>query len=292
MIRENQSNFVVGGDGLLGKALIAELASRGFQTAWTSRRNDQHEASYILDLSKPLDRTALPACSGPVYLCAAVTSMDSCTNDPCGTSIVNVQSQIALAQWARESGAFVVFLSSNVVLPGTIQLQPIDLAPSPVNEYGHQKLEVERFLLTQPNSAIIRLTKVFSPDNPLLRGWAQTLLRGQPVQAFADRFVAPLPLPLVSRVIADLGQRRLSGLHHFSPTSDITYADLARRMCVKLGVSEDLVHCITAEQNPKLGFSSLDCAELTSALGIESPDPFAAIDWWVDSYTEQFASNA
>src|SRR5437764_879665 len=66
---------------------------------------------------------------------------------------------------------------------------------SPVTEYGRQKAEVERHLLTMDApAAVVRLTKVLQPGFPLLRGWVDALKIGEPILPFSDMVMAPVTL--------------------------------------------------------------------------------------------------
>ena len=86
-----------------------------------------------------------------------------------------------LAQALSASGAFPVLLSTNLVFDGTVPYRGPDDPVCPRTEYGRQKAAAERAVLAA-GGAVVRLTKVLGPDDPLVTGWVARLRRGEPVE--------------------------------------------------------------------------------------------------------------
>lgn len=231
--------LVVGADGQIGRPLLARLVADGRPAVGTSRRPDG--VGLPLDLAADPGSWQLPERAAVAYLCAAVTSVEACRRDPAGTAAVNVTRTLDLADRLRDRGAHLVFLSTNQVFDGTVPSRREDEPPCPRTEYGRQKAAVERELLGAGGATVVRLTKVVPPDWPLVRGWADALGRGEPVEAFRDMVLAPVPLDFVTRVLARAGTARPGGVIHVSGAADITYAELARRVAARVGAPDGLV---------------------------------------------------
>ncbi|MBX9628405.1 MAG: sugar nucleotide-binding protein [Gemmataceae bacterium] len=273
--------LVVGADGQIGRALLARLAADGRPAVGTSRRPGG--AGRPLDLAADPASWELPGRVSVAYLCAAVTSVEACRRDPAGTAAVNVTRTLDLADRLRGRGAHLVFLSTNQVFDGAVPFRREDEPPRPRTEYGRQKAAVERELLAAGGATVVRLTKVVPADWPLVRGWAEVLARGEPVEAFRDMVLAPVPLDFVTRVLARVGEARPGGVFHVSGAADLTYADLARRVAARVGAAAGLVRetsfadkGLPPEAAP--AHTALDAARLRDVLGLTAPAFPATLD--------------
>lgn len=107
-------HLVIGGDGLVGSALCAQLKARHLAWLATTRRNASAPRAF-LDLAQPIDPDALPwvEADSTIYLVAASPSFEACEGNRTAWR-VNVDAPIAIAQhYAVRS--FVVFISSDAV---------------------------------------------------------------------------------------------------------------------------------------------------------------------------------
>lgn len=231
--------LVVGADGQIGRELLRRLRDAGRSAVGSSRRPGG--AGLHLDLAADSRSWELPDRVSVAYLCAAVTSLDGCRRDPAGSAAVNVAGTQALADRLRDRGAHLVFLSTNLVFDGSRPHVPEDAAPSPRTAYGRQKAAVEADLLATGGATVVRFTKVVPVDWPLLVGWADKFRRAEPVAAFADLRIAPVPLGFAAEVLARVGTVRPGGVVHASGDEDVSYAAVARELAARLGVPAGLV---------------------------------------------------
>jgi dTDP-4-dehydrorhamnose reductase len=218
--------LVVGGDSLVGAAVLAELDRVGIRALGTTRRPARAGPGRpLLDLASA-DRWNLPTRVDVAVLCAAIARQADCRRDPAGSYNVNVTATSALAKKLADSGAFIVFASSNAVFDG---LQPHRLpedATDPRSEYGRQKAVAEKEVLSL-GAGIVRLTKVFGATVPLFEGWLSSLRSHQPIHPFADMVMAPVPAEFAAQALLAVGRRRAAGITQVSGQVDVTYADAA-----------------------------------------------------------------
>jgi dTDP-4-dehydrorhamnose reductase len=274
--------LIVGAEGLLGSALVAQARQRGLEVCATmQQRDDASEGVHRLDLAEPPDAWSPPPCSSAV-LCAAVTSLEACRRDPVSTRHINVTQTLRLAERLVQTGAFGVFISSNLVFDGARPCRPAGDTLCPKTEYGRQKAEVERALAAWGDSvAVVRLTKVVSPRWPLLRGWLEALRGGRAIEAFEDMVCAPIPLDLTTRGLLEVARRRKPGIWQFSAAADVSYADLARDLAVRLGTDAGLIRHVSArdrlapEHLPE--HTTLDTSRAVRELGMSFPLPLEAV---------------
>ena len=90
-------DLIVGGDGLIGRALADARRARGRRVAATTRRQGSEGAGRpLLDLAAPLDPDDLPGAVCCI-ITAATTSVVACRDHPAETRRVNVTAPISLA---------------------------------------------------------------------------------------------------------------------------------------------------------------------------------------------------
>ena len=278
-------HLIVGAESEIGGATLRHIAGAAIGT--TRRPGPLAADRRLLDLSRPLGDWRAPTGTVAACLCAAIGRVADCAADPAGSSFINVDQTIALAERLAAQGIYVLFLSTNQVFDGSIAQVSSETPPSPVSEYGRQKARAEaglrRLLDGGAPIGILRLAKVVSPGIALLRGWAEALSQGRPIRAFADMVMAPSPVDLVAAAIAALLQARAQGLFQLSGPEDVTYAAIGRHIAARLGAPADLVEPVPAASagmpagaTPR--HTTMDSSLLRQRFGVEVPAPWVVID--------------
>ncbi len=287
MLRPMARHLIIGADSLLGKALAGHLRSAGDELWLTSRRPlPQAEAEnwLRLDLADPLDSWRPPPGLDCAYLLAAVTSVAQCRAHPQACRLINVDNSLRLARILARQGCPVVFLSSSLLFSGRQPLPEPGDHPDPPSEYGRQKLQTETGLLgLGAGAAALRVTKVVWPGMPLLRSWREDLGRGQAIHPFHDMFMAPVSLDLVTRVLGQMGRRRLPGVWHLSASHDLSYAQAAAYLARRLGVDAGLVQPVSRRQagiaqGDAPARTALGMLQTSQAWGWSAPGPEEALE--------------
>jgi len=274
--------LVVGADGLIGAAVAAKIEAAGTPVIRTSRRGSPG--------SIPLDLAALPAEWSPppgvaaAVLCAAITSTDECRTRPNDCRCVNVDATCALGRRLADAGSRIMFLSTNLVFDGSTPFTPATAPRHPHTAYGRMKAEAEeRLLALGTGTTVVRLTKVIGRTLPVIDRWRDSLARGEPIRPLTDLVIAPVSLDLAATVIAAAAREPLGPILQVSARADVSYADVAARLARHWGAAADLVRPASAAE---LGLAlehlpahtTLDASLVRDRLGIEPPDPWAAID--------------
>jgi dTDP-4-dehydrorhamnose reductase len=274
--------LVVGADGLIGAAVAARLEAAGTPVIRTSRRGSRG--------SIPLDLADLPATWMPppgiaaAVFCAAVTSTDECRARPDDCRRVNVDATCTLGRQLADAGIRIVFLSTNLVFDGSTPFAPATARRCPHTAYGRMKAEAEERLLSLgTGTTVVRLTKVIGRSLPVIDRWRESLGRGEPIRPLMDLVIAPVSLDLAATVIAAAAREPLGDILHVSARADVSYADVASRLTAKWQVPPNRVQPATVAE---LGLplehvpchTTLDASGMRDRLGIEPPDPWAAID--------------
>ena len=263
--------LVVGGDGLIGRALVGHLRGLGHAVIATSRRGGHGDVT--LDLGHPASWPALPPLSAAVFV-AAVARLGECERDPELTRGINAVAPAALAARLAPQGTYCLLLSSDKVFDGTRPLRPRSDPPCPLTVYGWQKAEAEQGVL-QAGGAVLRLSKVLAPDLGLLQDWRRALLSGKPIGPFHDMWLAPVTVGMVVGLIGRLVADRQPGIFHCTGREDRPYVALAERLAGALGACPDLVQPISAAAQIPLAqrvrHSSLEMLREDERYGLANP---------------------
>ena len=282
---EPRSALVVGGRrGLIGAAVARRLTDDGWSVVRTARPGNCPDGDLALDLGAPEDTwPSLPAIRC-CLIAAGVTSMAACRADPQASARVNVTGTAALARRLSAVGAHVVFLSTNHVFDGSRPKRRPDAPPSPLNAYGRQKAAAEKALGDLgPAATVIRLTKVLSPDAPLLQGWRDSVAAANTIAAFGDMVLAPLSLEWTADLIVRAMEEASGGVLHASGDEDLSYAEVARGLIRTLGADPALVDEVSyadrgIPDDEAPSHTTLHMEDTCRRLGVAAPGSRAVVD--------------
>lgn len=196
--------LVIGADGAIGRATCRHFDEQGVTVIGTSRRRGSDHT--FLDLTVPQGWDVLPETDAAV-ICAGMTSIAGCAQDPAASMQVNVRGTVSLAWKLASQGTFVLYLSSNQVFDGAIARRDRDSSPCPVSEYGRHKALAEagmRHLVDRGMGAVLRLTKVVTPDMPVVSRWREDLRAGRPIGPFSNLPLAPVSIDFVTELIESI----------------------------------------------------------------------------------------
>lgn len=278
--------LIVGVDGTIGAALAAACGARGDEVIGTTRRPCSTGPGTRINLDLAVSDAQWPALP-PVdtaVICAAMPRFADCRAQPDMARRINVEAPYLLGQRLVARGTRVILLSTGAVFDGSAPRMPADHPRRPASVYGALKAAAEDAILALGGAAsVLRLTKVLTPDMPLINGWIETLRGGGRVEAFDDLFFCPLPLDDVVNAVLAVMDDGSGGIYQVSGAADIAYADAARHLATRLGADQGRVTVTCAADRgipvadaPR--HTSLDTCRLTALTGWVPPSPFAVID--------------
>ncbi len=270
--------LVVGADSQIGAALLAGLPPERYEVAGTSRRPQASGAArWFYDLAQPDHRLPLHRFD-TVVLCAAISNMARCDNEADECRRLNVDNTCRLIGEAVAAGCHVVFLSSNTVFDGSRPFYTVDDATAPLNNYGRFKLAVEQYIAALPgpmpapaaagaqaaaavrasgSAAVLRLSKVITPDAPFIVNWERAAAAGEPVRAFHNKLLSPIALDHVVAGIATMIDWRQRGVYHLAGDEEVSYAEFARRHFAADPVKLQLVDAVADPSAQRVLHNSL-----------------------------------
>ncbi|OLL32513.1 NAD(P)-dependent oxidoreductase [Burkholderia sp. SRS-W-2-2016] len=282
---------VIGGSGMLGRALVDELTQ---QTDWQvvatsfSRPSSQTVALDIRDtgaVERFIEQTAPDA----VVIAAAERRPDVCEQDPALARALNVDAVRTIAAAADRRGAWTLSISTDYVFDGTHPPYRHDSAPAPLNAYGHSKLEGERALTeTTGRGCVLRLPLLYGP----IVDWSESAVTSlvpaiaasaapggerATMDAWAIRY--PTFTPDVALVIRQMLERHahgepISGIAQWSGDEPMTKYEIAVRLAEALQLDANLIPQYTpTDTTPRPHNCHLASSRLEE-LGIGCRTPF------------------
>jgi dTDP-4-dehydrorhamnose reductase len=174
-----------------------------------------------------------------VIICAVLSDMDRCWREKELSRRINVENTVRLIEDARSLGAKPVYLSSNFVFDGRMGDYTDDHPYSPVNEYGRQKAEVERYMRAHvPEGWVARLGPNVG-DRPgerhLFSEWLDLVEAGQPIVCIEGSRISPTWVEDVARGLVLGCEKNLSGVYNLANPEAFYRDELARLFCGELG---------------------------------------------------------
>lgn len=243
--------LIVGSSGFIGRHLKEHLESHGIDV-WCTTRDQNFRAPKQLHLD--LTRTqhfnvgqVAEQSFTHLFDCSGVVSLKYCDENFDQSRLLIVDGAQFLSEMCLNLGIAMVYPSTSLVFDGKVKFAGTHSSKQPIENYAVFKSEAEEIVLSSGFiNSVIRFEKILNTSTTILVQWKKSLERGEPVFAFGDRSLSPLSIHTVCRCLNLVSKNSLSGLFHLSSTSEITYFDLAIRLCQRLNKSTALVNQVSS----------------------------------------------
>ncbi|MFA5140280.1 MAG: SDR family oxidoreductase [Elusimicrobiota bacterium] len=239
--------FIVGAAGLLGHTLLRRWYGR---PGWDVSAADISPAGLKVERLDALEPGAVKAAvqrlkPDIVIFPASNPHVDFCETNPQETRRLNVEATLSAAQASISLGCKFVFFSSDYVFDGIRGDYREEALPFPLNEYGKQKLEVEKALAAYGEKALtVRLSGLFGwelkPRNYVLQVLSR-LRSGGEVTAPGDIEYYPTFAEGFADGLSVLLEKNASGLIHLAGSERLTRASFSRLIAEVFGLDASLI---------------------------------------------------
>lgn len=216
------TTLVLGGSGFLGAHVLRACTRAGLRVVAASREPpaaplDASVESAPFDALRDgaLDELFARVRPQRVIVCTALARIAECEAYPRLASTLNVDLPRRTGELARETGARLVHVSTDLVFgaepPPAGGFRETDPA-GPVSVYGRTKADGESALLAAcPSALVVRLPLLFGPSGGRGLGASDSLLaalaRGERPVLFEDEWRTPLSVVHAARALTELAQR-------------------------------------------------------------------------------------
>ena len=227
--------MIIGGTGLLGKALVREWKGEEV-LALGSSDVDIRQAARVREIVEK-ERPEW------IVLAAAYTDVDGCESDPRRAFEVNRDGAVNVAEAAKSFGAKLLFLSSDYVFDGK-KSSPYETGDqrNPQSVYGRSKAEAEeRLLEILPAVCIARTSWLFGTDGKCFPDTILKLAATRPaLDVVNDQRGCPTYTVDLARAIIELCRKDASGIVHVTNSGDCTWFDFAGEIITDAGLRTEV----------------------------------------------------
>ena len=216
--------LVLGGTGMLGRAVVAEARSRSLPVLGLSREQadirDRERLLYWVDAFRP----------ELIVNCAAYTKVDACEGEGRVDAFdINAEALDSVVAAAREVKAWLLHVSTDYVFDGKGSEPYLEDGPTgPLSVYGQTKLDGERRVLAYDRSTVVRTSWLFGPGGP---NFVATIVRlieeGKHLRVVRDQEGAPTYTLFLARAILDLASLQAKGVVHYRNREPVSWYDFA-----------------------------------------------------------------
>ncbi len=184
---------------------------------------------------------------------AAMAGISKCESHPDDASRVNVAGTANVAGAAKEFGAYMILMSTDMVFDGEKAPYTEESSPNPLFVYGRTKLEAEA--QCPPEALVARLALCFGRSlNPMRATFFEEALGkiaiGREALFFEDEWRAPLWAGDLGRLMPMLLDLRPAGILHIGGPQRMTRLDMGRRACNILGQDVSFVKALSRSDVP------------------------------------------
>jgi dTDP-4-dehydrorhamnose reductase len=288
--RDSGTILVTGASGLLGASIVSLAQAQGREVVGLYHRHPVHIdgvkllAVDLTDQAKAL-RVFNELDPSSVVHCAAATGVDWCEEHPDEAHRSNVMMSTVIAGITAQSGARLLYVSTDSVFDGERGNYAETDAPGPVNVYAKTKLQGEREVLRENPAAAIARVNLYGWNGQNKDSLAEWVLRkltaGSVVSGFSDVVFCPVLANDLAEVMLALLDQNLQGLYHVVGSEAVTKYEFARRVASKFGFDPERVvpaHLADAGLKARRPLNtSLNTGKICVALGRAMPDVEAGL---------------
>jgi dTDP-4-dehydrorhamnose reductase len=227
--------LITGGAGLLGETLIT-TSPAAYEVHATQRRTPVHRVpAHTVELSDRNAVCALAESLRPQLVIHTAYSVQHGERDI-------VQATDAVATACRESGAQLIYMSTDALLDGEHAPYDESAEPAPVHEYGRWKAQAELHVREMmPEAAVIRTSLItrFDPPDPRCAWVADALRNGEPFTLLTDELRCPIAVEdLAAQIweIVALPRERQAGVWNLAGPEAVSRHELGLLIAARHGL--------------------------------------------------------
>ena len=275
--------LVTGSYGQLGRAVLAEAASRGIPAEGrdldTLDITDRGAVASWVDAARPR----------AIVNCAAFTAVDDCEEHEATARAVNSTAVGHLADACNITGSTLIQISTDYVFDGTANRPYREDDPvAPAGAYGRTKLLGEESARTADHHLIIRTAWLYGLGGHHFVGAIRGQIEGgnTRLRVVADQHGSPTFCDDLATAILDLAAAEVEGVIHAVNTGITSWHGFAAEIVRQLGAEVEVVPVSTDEfprPAPRPAYSALDTTRLEQMIGRGMPPWQAGLERYLEA---------
>jgi dTDP-4-dehydrorhamnose reductase len=178
---------------------------------------------------------------------AAIADIDVCQAKPELARAVNIEYTRTLATLCAETGARLVFCSTDTIFDGEHAPYSEDAPPGPVNFYAETKVEAEKLVSGLGAQGVIaRLSlvvglPVLGAGNSFLAKAIAALKQGRTVAFSGHEVRTPVDVITLGRALLELAAGGQRGIFHLAGLSRVSRFEMGQTIARRFGFPQDLI---------------------------------------------------
>jgi dTDP-4-dehydrorhamnose reductase len=242
--------LITGAGGALGHDLLAVLGGRPEIEVTGATRAD-------LDITDAVAVRSAVSGFDVVVNTAAYTAVDNAETDEATATAINGTAVEHLARACAGSGAVLLQVSTDYVLPGDASSPcPEDAPTDPVNAYGRSKLVGENAALAE-GGYVVRTAWLYGESGTNFVATMLKLAASRPgVSVVDDQRGQPTWTAALARQLVELGEaaragRAAPGVYHGTAAGEVTWYGLTKAIYTAAGLDPARVQPTTSDAFPR-----------------------------------------
>jgi dTDP-4-dehydrorhamnose reductase len=205
---------------------------------------------------------------------ATLTDVDKCESNKDLAWRVNVEGTKNIAEASKQTGSFMVYISTDYVFSGEKGYYVESDSPEPINYYGLTKLEAEtvvRQTIPEPDFFIGRPSVIYGSTPAAGKVnfalWLiETLRKGERVKIVSDQWNTPTLNTNFAEMSLEVIERRLAGTYHTCGASRVSRFEFASQIADCFGLNKTLIDEVSSSQFSWLAKRPMDSSLDTSLI--------------------------
>ena len=250
-----QKTLIIGGSGLVGRALIEKSEDMGkvYATYYSTKISFEGIDIFQLDVrdAKRIDQLFKEIQPDIVLDVAAKRNTRYCEKNPDEAYKVNVDGTKNIAKACKNMNAKLVFISSDQVFDGVKGKYAEQDKVNSLNTYGRQKVMAEKIIQDNlDNWLILRASHIY--------GWAlegddfvswvvRNLKSGNEIQVSYDEFVTPIHVKNFVDILIKLLGKEEKGIYHVGEGECLSKHEFAKKIKRILQFNEAIIKPISSD---------------------------------------------
>mgnify|MGYP001388201869 CR=1 FL=1 len=206
--------LVIGGSGFLGKACEKVLGAELDSTSTTGGKKRIKFSLEKHDIQNQVDLDSYEF----VIVLSGITNTITCALNKDFTREINVRKTLKLFKTLSDYSKKILYISSDLVFDGAKGNYNESDIPTPIVEYGMQKLLCEQYLVEYIKSAVVlRSTRVIDYfENNILTTWIEKIKKGNKIYLAQDNKMNPIHRNDLVLAIKKAFEFNLTGIYNVS----------------------------------------------------------------------------
>jgi len=269
--RENGTLLITGAGGFVGRHLVRAACAAGWNTVafWHFVEptfipgsvdiqvdiTDEHAVRSNFDDLRP----------SAVIHCAAVAGIRHCADDKITAAKVNIHGTENIAKSAARTGAYMIYVSTDLVFNGIRGNYGEFDPPNPACFYGSTKYLGELSVISSKcQYSIARLATVYGHGMGCSDNFLDSLLvrlqRGETSKLFDDEYRSFVFIDDACAKLLKLAERQLNGIFHIAGPERLSSYDFGLKVAKRYGFPTSLLHRISSDETESIEKRPKDCS--------------------------------